>query len=320
LCAAGSPDSFEYGHSIRPHEESVMTKLVRTAMAPFALLVVLGACRKQDTTPQASRQVELAPVPGGQPQLADTARTAAAPSPADAFNAPSDLPPQPAPRPTPTKASPPARRTSQPATGVDASSGVGSAAASVPAPAPEPAPPAPTTGVIAGGSTLSAMLGARVCTNTHKAGDRVTASLGNALTGTNGAVIPAGAVVTLRVTESQRGENGKEGIRLSFEPVSVSTDGASYLITGSASMTEMETVRAQTTGDQAKKVAAGALVGALAGQLLGKKTKSTVIGAAVGAAAGGAVAVGSADWNGCLGEGGRVTITLAGPVTVRLNP
>ncbi len=294
-----------------------MKTLVRLGIAPIALLVMLGACKTQDATPQASRQVELAPSASGQPQLADTARTAAsAPSPVDALNAPSDVPAQPTPRAAPTKASPPARRTSQPSPTAAVPSGDGREAT----PAAAPVPAAPTTGVIAGGSTMSAVLGARVCTNTHKAGDRVTASLASALTGTNGAVIPAGAVVTLRVTASQRGENGKEGIRLEFEPVSVSVDGASYVIAGSASMTQMETVRAQTTGDQAKKVAAGALVGAIAGQLLGKKTKSTVIGAAVGAAAGGAIAAGSADWNGCLGEGGRVTITLAGPVTVRLAP
>jgi uncharacterized membrane protein len=82
----------------------------------------------------------------------------------------------------------------------------------------------------------------------------------------------------------------------------------------------IETVRARTTGDQAKKVAAGAAVGAIAGQLLGKKTKSTVVGAAVGAAAGGAVAAGTADWNGCLAQGGRVTVTLAGPLTVKVAP
>ena len=180
-------------------------------------------------------------------------------------------------------------------------------------------PAAPTSGVIAGGVTMNASVGARICTNTHRVGDRVTAILGNTITGSNGATIPAGASVTLRVTESQRGENGKEGVRLTFEPVSVSFGDASYAITGSVDAPGVEKVRAQTTGDQAKKVAAGAAVGALAGRLFGKKN-STVVGAAVGAAAGGAIAAGTADWNGCLGEGGRVSVTLSGPITVQLAP
>ena len=171
---------------------------------------------------------------------------------------------------------------------------------------------------MAGGLSLRTTLGTRTCTNTHRVGDRVTATLASALPGTNGASIPAGATVTLRVSESQRGENGKEGILLAFEPVAVTFGGSTYAVDGSAVMTARETVRAQTTGDQAKKVAAGALVGALAGQLLGKRAKTAAVGAAVGAAAGGAVAAGSADWNGCLAEGATVTVTLRSPLTVKV--
>ncbi len=290
-----------------------MTKFIRSAAAPLALLLVLGGCQKNDAAP-ASRQVELAPAPNGQPQLADTARGAVSPTadvnagtealPKESVSPASKQAPRPAPARQPTNAP------------------VSSAPAAVPAPsrtaAAPSAPSAPTTGVIAGGASMSAAMGSRICTNTHRVGDRVTATLASPVNGTNGAVIPAGAAVTLRVTESTRGENGKEGIRLAFEPVSVTTGGATYVIGGSATMTGMETVRAQTTGDQAKKVAAGAVIGALAGKLLGKKNKTAVVGAAVGAAAGGAIAAGSSDWNGCLGEGGRVTIVLSGPLTVQL--
>lgn len=313
-----------------------MTKFIRLLSSLLVLVAIASACKPKDNTPQVSRQVELAPAGGGQPQLADTARTAsgtasplgdldAAPTPAatgDVLGAEAPkAEPKPQRQPTRQPTSPPTPRPSrQPAT----SSGggdFGAAPTAAPAVAPAPvAPPAPTTGTIAGGSSLSASMGTRICTNTHRAGDRVSATLASPVSGTNGAQIPAGATVTLRVTESVRGENGKDGIRLAFEPVSVSYGGATYSISGNASVGNLETVRAQTTGDQAKKVAAGAAVGALAGQLLGKKTKSTVIGAAVGAAAGGAVAAGTSDWNGCLSEGGRVTVTLSGPVTVQLSP
>lgn len=283
-----------------------MTKFIRVALAPLAPLAFLGlvavfaACGNKDQATPDSYQVELTPAPSAQPQLADTA-VSLAPAPAaerPAATAPAPKPARkPAPRPAPVAAEPP-----------------------VFAPVPGvPAPSAPTTGVIAGGLSLATTLGTRVCTNTHKVGDQVTATLASGVSGTNGALIPAGATVTLRVSESQRGENGKEGIRLAFEPVSVTFAGNTYAIDGSAVMTQMQTVRAQTTGDQAKKVVGGAVIGAIAGQILGKRAKTAAIGAAVGAAAGGVVAAGTADWNACLAEGANLTVTLTSPVTVKVG-
>jgi hypothetical protein len=265
-----------------------MTKFIRNAVAPLALVALIAACGKSDDAAADSRQVELAPAAAGQPQLGDTAQAAAA-TVAEA------------PKPAPANAAPAPAKTA-------------------PAPAKAAAPAAPTTGTIAAGTLLNASSGSRVCTNIAKVGDRVEATLSDAVTGTNGVTVPAGATVVLRVSEAKRGENGKEGIRLAFEPVSLSHGGADYSISGTAAVPNVEVVRAQSTGTQAKKVAIGAAAGAIAGQILGKNTKSTVTGAAVGAAAGGAVAVGSADWNGCLAQGGRVSITLAGPLTVKRAP
>ncbi len=280
-----------------------MTKFIRITVAPLALVALIAACGKSDDAAADSRQVELAPAAAGQPQLGDTAQAAAA-TVAEA------------PKPAPANAAP---ANAAPANAASAKAAPAPAKAA-PAPAQSAAPAAPTTGTIAAGTMLNASSESRVCTNIAKVGDRVNATLADAVSGTNGVSVPAGAAVILRVSEAKRGENGKEGIRLAFEPVSVSYDGTDYSISGTASVPNVEVVRAQSTGDQAKKVAIGAAAGAIAGQLLGKKTKSTVVGAAVGAAAGGAVAAGSADWNGCLAQGGRVAITLAGPLTVKRVP
>lgn len=261
-----------------------MTKFIRIALAPLALVALIAACGKSDDAAADSRQVELAPAAAGQPQLGDTAEAPAAKVAA-------------APKPAPAKAAPAPARTV----------------------APTPAK-APTTGTIAAGTLLNASSESRVCTNIAKVGERVNATLAEAVFGTNGVSVPAGATVVLRVSEAKRGENGKEGIRLAFEPVSISYDGTDYDISGTAKVPNIDVVRAQSTADQAKKVAIGAAAGAIVGQVLGKKTKPTVVGAAVGAAAGGAIAAGSADWNGCLAQGGRVAITLAGPLTVRRIP
>lgn len=271
-----------------------MTKFIRITLAPLALVALFAACGKSDEAVADSRQVELAPSAAGQPQLGDTAQAPAAtvaevPKPAPAKAAPAKA--------APAKAAP------------------------VPAKSVTPAPaPAPTTGTIAAGTMMNASSESRVCTNIAKVGERVNATVAEAVFGTNGVSVPAGAIVTLRVSEAKRGENGKEGIRLAFEPVAVSWNGTDYDISGTASVPNIDVVRAQSTADQAKKVAIGAAAGAIIGQVLGKKTKPTVVGAAVGAAAGGAVAAGSADWNGCLAQGGRVAITLAGPLTLKRGP
>ena len=270
-----------------------MTKFIRITVAPLALVALIVACGKSDEAAADSRQVELAPAAAGQPQLGDTAQAS---SPNADVNAVAEKPAA-KPKPAPAKAAPAPTKSA----------------------APAPAK-APTTGTIAAGTLLNASSATRVCTNIAKVGDRVNATLADAVTGTNGVSVPAGANVTLRVSEAKRGENGKEGIRLAFEPVAISYDGTDYDISGTATVPNIDVVRAQSTADQAKKVAIGAAAGAIVGQVLGKKTKPTVVGAAVGAAAGGAIAAGSADWNGCLAQGGRVAITLAGPLTVRRVP
>lgn len=292
-----------------------MTKLTRIALTPLALLALASACKNADDAKPESRQVELAPNPAGQPQLADTAQKVGSPT-GDLDAAPTAAP---AAKPAPKSPAPkPASAARAPAA---ASAPAPSAAPAVPAQAAAPAAAAaPATGTVAAGEAIGVTAMARVCTNTHKAGDRIVAKVSAVARGSNGVEVPTGATLTLRVTEAVRGENGKEGIRLAFTPVSVTIGDATYEVAGTASHGELETVAAQTGGDQAKKVATGAVIGAIAGKLLGKKNKDAVIGGVVGAAAGGAIAAGTTDWNGCLPQGGRVNVILSQPLTIKKTP
>src|SRR5262249_45206449 len=52
-------------------------------------------------------------------------------------------------------------------------------------------------GMIPAGATLNTSASSKICTNTNAVGDHVTATLDNAVTGENGAVIPAGATVNM---------------------------------------------------------------------------------------------------------------------------
>ena len=164
-------------------------------------------------------------------------------------------------------------------------------------------------------------LSERVCTNTHRVGSSVTASVRETVRGSNRAVVPAGSPVALRVTESARSENSKDNVRLAFTVTFVTVGGERHTAEGRVTREGgLELVRAQSTGDQAKKIGAGAAVGAIAGQVLGKDTRSTVTGAVVGAAAGTAVAVGTADYDGCLPRGASLGVVLTSPLTVKVSP
>lgn len=174
------------------------------------------------------------------------------------------------------------------------------------------------SGALSAGATLALSTGARVCTNTHKVGDRFTAVTTADVAATNGATIPAGSEVTLEVVESARGENSRDKVKLAFKPVAITVRGTSGALAADVTqVAALEYERVQSTGTQAGKVAAGAAVGAIAGQVMGRDTKSTVAGAAIGAAAGGVVAAATTDYNGCLPAAAAVTVTLTEQLNVR---
>ena len=210
------------------------------------------------------------------------------------------------------------------------------------APKASPAPPAPVTtasgntvttnpaagknpassgggavGSIPAGATLTANSSSRVCTNTNNVGDHVTATIANAVTGSNGASIPAGATLNLTVTRLKRSENSNDPVVLEFAVNSVTFDGHTYPIEGSIESASVERVKDQPGDKTAQKVAIGAVAGAVAGKILGKSTKGAVIGGAAGAAAGAAAAAATANYQGCVPAGGQIVIKLTSAATVR---
>jgi hypothetical protein len=242
-----------------------------------------------------------------QPQLADVpAETAATKEPAPAATTPARRPAatrptvRPAARPTTSTPSAPVR-TSSGNTVTRGSSGGGGGA----------------VGTIAAGTTLNLASNQQVCTNTHKVGDRFTASLTSPVSGSNGAVIPSGASVSLEVTRAKRSENANDPIVMEFRVISVSYGGRTYPLDASVASADVERVRNQPKSKDVQKVVGGAVAGAIVGQILGKNTKSTVIGAAAGGAAGAAAAAATANYEGCVQNGGAIRITLQDAVQVR---
>ena len=173
-------------------------------------------------------------------------------------------------------------------------------------------------GMIAAGSELSLRSTSKICTNTNQVGDRVTATVNNAVSGSNGAVIPAGATVNMTVTRLKRSENVNDPIVMEFAVNSVSFGGHTYPVEASVTSAAVNRIKDQPKNKDVEKVVGGAVIGAIAGRILGKSTKGAVIGGAAGAAAGAATAAATANYQGCIDQGGSMTVKLNSPVQVKV--
>jgi Glycine zipper 2TM domain len=139
------------------------------------------------------------------------------------------------------------------------------------------------------------------------------------VSGTNGAVIPAGSKVVLEVASVERGDVGGNGARIGFRVRAVDDGTHSHPATADGSTTGPfeKTAVAGKKGSDAKKVIGGAIAGAILGQMMGKDTRSTVIGAAAGAAAGTAAAKMGGSSESCLPSGTPLKITLDQAVVLK---
>lgn len=174
-------------------------------------------------------------------------------------------------------------------------------------------------GVVVAGSEFTLTSGQRICTNTNRVGDRFTAQLAEPVMGDNGAVIPVGATLVGEVSTLSRSDGAGDNIEIGLRVESVAFGGKTYPISTEVTYAQVDKVRAESRGDDVKKVATGAAIGAVLGQIFGGKTKSTVIGAAGGAAAGAVMAGRNANYNGCVPDGGKITVRLTRPLTIQVT-
>jgi hypothetical protein len=284
-------------------------------MLPVAALVLLAGCQDRTAANEGplaadsslARDLALAQRNGPGPVIFnDAPLDAPAPaSPAAAAPAPRSAPPRataPAPRPVARPQRPPA--TASPRT---------------PEPADEPAPgPAhsPSAGVIGAGARVGLATNGRVCAATALAGDKFTATVTSATTGSNGAVIPAGSVAVLEIASVDRADP-LENSRITFRVRSIDIDGESRPASGDvATLGALEPVQGATNNAKTK-VIGGAVAGAVLGRILGGSTKATVIGGAVGAAAGTAAARRGQTTDACLPNGTALQLTLSRDMTMR---
>ena len=300
-----------------------MTKYIRRLGAPFVMGAALAfsACTVSDSKSDTSlardtalnRDLALANQDSAaQPQLRDVPATPAVetPEPARSTPAPRPAASRPAARPTrPTPPAPTPTTRTTPSGNTETRNAPGSASASG----------GGAVGTIPSGTDLALRSNSRVCTNTYTVGQTFSATVANAVSGSNGASIPSGATVTLEVTQLKRSENANDKIIMEFAVKSVTFGGRTYPVGGTVASADVERVRNQPKSKDVQKVATGAAIGAIAGQILGKNTKSTIIGAAAGAAGGAATAAATANYEGCVPDGGSIAVNLSAPLQVRVT-
>ena len=269
----------------------------------FALLA--GACAKTDNSNAAAdsalnKDIQLANRDSAaQPALTDVPASSTAPAAASATTTKTTT--TTTRTPTTTKRTPTTSVTSSGNTVTRTSAGTAARVGTIPA-----------------GSTLALASNSTVCTNTYKVGQTFNASVTNAVSGSNGAVIPAGATAKVEVTELKRSENANDNVVMGFRVVSVTFGGHTYPVSATTTDAQVTKVKNQPKSKDVQKVVGGAAIGAIAGQILGKSTKATVIGAAVGGAAGAGAAAATANYEGCVNSGSRITATLNSSTQVNI--
>jgi hypothetical protein len=281
-----------------------MVQYIPRLSASLVLSVALlaGACAKSDNTASAdsalNKDIQLANGDSAaQPALSDVpAATATTPATSTKTTTPKTT--------TTTRTT---TTTTRPSTSTTASGNTVTR---------NPSGSASRTGTIAAGSTLNLASSSTICTNTHHVGDHFNATVTNAVTGSNGAVIPAGATANVEITALKRSENANDNVVMGFRVTSVSFGGHTYPVSATTSSADVSKVRNQPKSKDIQKVVGGAAIGAIAGQILGKSTKATVIGAAAVGAAGAGAAAATANYEGCVNSGGRITATLNSAATV----
>ena len=146
-------------------------------------------------------------------------------------------------------------------------------------------------------------------------GDKIVATLNESVTGSNGAVIPAGSTVVLEVASVTPGDNGADPQdRAAREERRRERQDVPSIGRRHAARTARQDEDRRRRNADKKKVVGGAIAGAILGQIIGHNTKGTLIGAAAGAATGAAVGHQGEKWAACLPAGAPMRLTLSSPI------
>jgi hypothetical protein len=190
-----------------------------------------------------------------------------------------------------------------------------------PKPKPQPAPapaPAPVPLALSSGTIIPTAVDQEINSRSNKKGEIVTTTVSSDVSDSRGRVIiPAGAKVTMTITEIRESENkGDQTGKLVLTPTEVAIGGRSYTLAASAEALDRHLKDRKTNAGDVAKVGAGAAIGALAGRVIGGNTKGAVIGGVIGGAVGTQRAVETQDRDVVVPAGSRVELRLQSELTI----
>lgn len=181
------------------------------------------------------------------------------------------------------------------------------------APLPEPPPLAKFREFdVPAGTTLALEIGTALNTGANTAGDTFEAVLTEPVVIDGVDVLPAGSVVSGRVTESVASGKVKGRAHLALAFDRVSAHGETYPVAAA-----FEATAPSTKGDDAKKIGIPAAGGAILGAVLGGG-KGAAIGAAIGGGGGAAAVLLTKGGEIEVAKGAKLSVATGRPIEVKV--
>ena len=173
--------------------------------------------------------------------------------------------------------------------------------------------------VLASGSTIEVALNQSLSTEGNKVGDTFTANVVSNVTTSNGEVIiPAGSVVTGRVSALDDSDHPADQALIQLQFNTIRVNGRDYAFSGNVSNVAEIKQTTKNSETVAKSAATGAAIGAAIGAIVKGRDLETILKAgAIGAAAGTVISLGVGDVEHVIPAGTRMTIQSTSAVTLR---
>jgi len=168
---------------------------------------------------------------------------------------------------------------------------------------------------IPAGALLTFEVRESVSTASNGVGDTFSLVLVDAVVGSGGAVLPAGASARGLVTEVRASTGPMDPSLLGLRVTSVEAAGSQQQILGETQSADIDRSTRGSGTRSVATVATGAAAGAIIGQIIGRDTRSTVAGASVGAAVGMGVALTTRGGHAELPVGSRIVVRLSRDLT-----
>jgi len=168
------------------------------------------------------------------------------------------------------------------------------------------------------GTALTLELKTELSTDDSEVGDEFRATVSQPIVRDGDTAIPAGSVVTGRVTAVQQASDEMPAVlKIDFDRIVAY--GEPYPLEASLEEAEVDYESDASTAENAARVGVTTVAGAILGRVIGGNATGTLVGAAVGAAAGTAIVLGDGEDVAVIPRGADLRILLTEPLTIEIE-